>query len=166
MRANSQIWKILASRRLGTKSLVGRVWTLTLFPEDKTPPYPAAGGGIRRRSIISWARLGATFLVSSRRIGRQELRPRRAECFYISTNSINRKRKVARLGHKMSDFAICELVDRWHQKKRMENSQMRNPQIAIAEIWDTLFRDASSWVMLVVPLLNSSISGYSATPKY
>ncbi len=41
------------------------------------------------------------------------------------------------LGHKMSDFAICELVDRWHQKKRMENLQMRNSQIAIAEIWDT-----------------------------
>jgi hypothetical protein len=38
----------------------------------------------------------------------------------------------------MSDFAICELVDRWRQKKRMENLQMRNSQIAIAEIWDTL----------------------------
>jgi hypothetical protein len=38
----------------------------------------------------------------------------------------------------MSDFAICELVDRWRQKKRMENLQMRNSQIAIVEIWDTL----------------------------
>ncbi len=35
-------------------------------------------------------------------------------------------------------FAICKLVDRWRQKKRMENSQMCNSQIAIAEIWDTL----------------------------
>jgi hypothetical protein len=54
---------------------------------------------------------------SSRRIGWQGLCLRRGECFYISTNSQNRKRKVARLGHKMSDFAICELVDCWRQKK-------------------------------------------------
>jgi hypothetical protein len=68
-------------------------------------------------SIISWARSGATFLVSRGRFGWQGLCLRRGECFYISTNLQNRKRKVARLGHKMSDFAICKLVDCWHQKK-------------------------------------------------
>jgi hypothetical protein len=45
----------------------------------------------------------------------------------------------------MSDLAICKLVDCWRQKKRMENLQMRNSQIAIAEIWDTLIKGATSF---------------------
>jgi hypothetical protein len=76
-------------------------------------------------------------LVSSRRIEWQGLRPRLGECFYISTNSQNRKRKVARLGHKMSDFCDLRTFGSLAPKKRMENLQMPNSQIAIAEIWDT-----------------------------
>ncbi len=86
---------------------------------------------------------------------------------YISTNLQNRKRKVARLGHKMSDFAICKLVDRWRQKKRMENSQMRNSQIAIAEIWDTL---VGSYVLQLLRVsrihhLPAGIYGFLAEKK-
>jgi hypothetical protein len=59
----------------------------------------------------------------------------------------------------MSDFAICELVDRWRQKKRMENLQMRNSQIAIAEIWDTLMSkcmsDSSFFIASIILLFVS-----------
>jgi hypothetical protein len=36
--------------------------------------------------------------------------------FFSYCHQQNHKIKVARLGHKTSDFAICEFVDRWRQK--------------------------------------------------
>ncbi len=38
------------------------------------------------------------------------------------------------------DLRICELANRYRQKKK-KKSQIRNSQIAIAEIWDSLMRE-------------------------
>ncbi len=66
-----------------SKALPSGVWTLTLFPEDEPPPYPVmfCRPPHRDGGVLSWARSGATFLVSSRRIGWQGLRPRRGGVF-------------------------------------------------------------------------------------
>jgi hypothetical protein len=60
----------------------------------------------------------------------------RGECLFLLT-SAKPKIWVAHLGHKTSDFAICEFVDRWRQKW-MDDLQIHNSQLANTEIWDTL----------------------------
>jgi hypothetical protein len=58
----------------------------------------------------------------------------RGECLFLLT-SAKPQIWVAHLGHKTSDFAICEFVDRWLQKNDL---QIHNSQLAYTEIWDTL----------------------------
>jgi hypothetical protein len=85
--------------------------------------------------MVSWARLGAAFLGCSGKLVAAAV-AQWGECLFLLT-SAKPQIWVAHLGHKTSDFAICEFVDRWCQKW-MDDLQIHNSQLANTEIWDTL----------------------------